>query len=112
MTVRTEDVVGGIVAAVDAIRPEPGEFLVLRLKENPAPESALVLQEWLKSNLPENTAALVAVPGAEVTSETIEQLGFQLWGSECLSCGNATHASQRCELCGSTRNTRTLWMKP
>jgi hypothetical protein len=110
MTVRTEDVIGGLIAAIDAIRPEPGEFLVLRLENMPAPESLTILQEWLKDNLAD-TPALVATPGSSVTTLTPEELGWRLWGSDCGRCGNTTHGSQRCDQCNSTKHTRKLWVE-
>lgn len=36
--------------------------------------------------------------------------GLTVWGSECLSCGNATPASDVCDNCGSSERTTPLYM--
>ena len=34
---------------------------------------------------------------------------LEVWGSDCVSCGNATASSQRCDVCGSTEFTMPLY---
>lgn len=110
MTSRSEDVVGGIADALEAIKPEPGEILVLRLARNPDPYTLTVLHEWMRDNLGD-TPALVATPDADVAALTAEQLGLELWGSDCQRCGNTTPGSQRCDQCNSTAHTKPMWVK-
>lgn len=109
MTSRTEDVIGGIAASLDALKPEPGEFLILRLAQLPQYEAIGVLQEWLKENV--HVPTLLITPDADVKACTADAMGLELWGSDCGHCGNTTPDSQRCELCGSTRNTRRMWVE-
>ena len=33
----------------------------------------------------------------------------EVWGSDCVACGNATHASQRCDVCRSDLYTVPLY---
>lgn len=43
---------------------------------------------------------------ADELRKTADTINTVVWGSDCLDCGNATNASQRCDLCGS--DTRTI----
>ena len=53
-------------------------------------------------------AAYQAIAGElRDTAAAVEQL--QVWGSDCAECGNATHRSQRCDICGSEETTFPLF---
>jgi hypothetical protein len=37
--------------------------------------------------------------------------GVQIWGSECLRCGNTTPGTMQCDNCKQSDRTTPLWIK-
>lgn len=82
---------------------------------DPAVDAALAKTTELIGRARTERAAMVEI--IEAVDAARAEAGWvppwlQRWGSDCADCGNATHASMRCDNCGGTDTTFALYYSP